>query len=147
MGYLKTPYVFKVKVTDVFYSKYSTGRKRRGQETFTSKINVKVKVLDVLKGKDYYTIGDTITVAYLPLWFQESETFPIFEIDEEYILPLRHWSKYSHNDLRLGLQGGSHNRYQVKNNKIYNMGGNEDRTFETWSEFKTKFKQNYLISK
>lgn len=145
VGLLKTPYFMKVKIIDVTRTSYPSGRISRGRELLVPQMNSKVEVLDVLKGGNYYSIGDTITIAYLPLWFQEGDVSPNFEIGKEYALPLNIWNNQPPDVLKLRLQG-LHTLYQVENSVVYSPLISKKDVIKLWDDFKVEFEQHYLIN-
>ncbi len=140
--FLETPYFMKVKITDIKYSTYAFKiRDRQFQQ-----INLKAKILDVIKGREFYSIGDTITISYLPFWFIESPQ-PNFEINQIYAIPLKHWSyqkNTGYNKLMLKLNG-LHTLYKIENNIVYSPLIFEKSPLKSWDIFKQEFKRKFLI--
>lgn len=144
--YLETPYFMKVKITDIKPSSYKIDK--RGIRT--AKIDLKVEILEVLKGGKFYSIGDVITVSYLPIWFQKTKS-PNFELNEIYAFPLRHWSEIGNTgyfnqktELLLNLHG-QHSFYKIKNENVTTPLIFEDNFSCPWNDFKKSFKQKYVI--
>ncbi len=144
--FLETSYFIKVKIIDIKYSTYAF--EMRNKQFQLTRINLIAKILDVIKGKEFYSSGDTITISYLPFWFKKS-TPPNFEINQIYALPLKHWS-YKKNtkypELMLKLNG-LHTLYKIENNFVYSPLAPEESPLKTWSFFKREFKKNFLIDK
>jgi len=142
LGFLKTPYFMRVKILDINKTTYPTDKKIRGH---ISQYNLEVKITNILKGKEYYTEGDTITIAYLPIWFSNGNVSPPkFKIDEEYIVPLNHWK--NSNILELDMHG-LNTLFQVKNNEVYCPLISEKEIIKSWDDFKKEFEQKYLMNK
>ncbi|MBU0560656.1 MAG: hypothetical protein KKD86_01915 [Bacteroidetes bacterium] len=142
--FLETPYFMKVKILDISYSTYSL--KARNREF--QQIDLKAEILDVIKGKEFYSVSDTITVSYLPFWFNGS-SIPIFEINQVYAFPLRHWSylKYSgYNNLLLKLNG-LHTLYKIENDIVHSPLNVEMSPLKSWESFINDFKQKFLMEK
>ena len=142
--FLETPYFMKVKIIDIKYSTYAF---ERGDKQFQlTKINLIATILDVIKGKEFFSTGDTITISYLPFWFRKS-TPPNFEINQIYALPLKHWSYQNnrgYNELMLKLNG-LHTLYKIENNIVYSPLIFEKSPLKSWDIFKYEFKQKFLI--
>lgn len=143
MGFLKTPYFMKVEILGITKTIYPTDKKIRGH---ISQYNLKVKITDILKGKEYYSVGDTLTIAFLPIWFSQSGKSPKFKIGEEYVVPLTHWEKYKSDILKIRLQG-LHTLYQVKDTHVYCPLVSETEVVKSWCDFKNEFLQKYLMDK
>jgi hypothetical protein len=143
VGYLKTSYFMKIKILDITKTKYPI-KEIRGEEFFTEQIDVKVKILDVLKGENYYTINDVITISYLPIWFQESGVLPNFEIGYEYALPLNIWKHHSTEVLRVSLHS-LETLYRIEADNMYSPLLSETDIVNSWSNFKEDFLKKYII--
>lgn len=146
LGFLKTPYFLKVKILNIFETMYEQGGKpksKKGRRNTRFQQNAKVEILDVLKGDEYYSIGDIITIAYLPQWFMWAEASPNFRVGEEYIIPLTHWNKPKDDILQVRLRG-LHTLFQVKDNQVYTPLV-ESNFVESWSDFKNSFIDKYIL--
>ncbi|MBU0561093.1 MAG: hypothetical protein KKG93_16170, partial [Bacteroidetes bacterium] len=89
--------------------------------------------------------GDTITISYLPIQFSYT-ALPVFEINQIYAAPLKHWSKPqkpTYHNLMLKLNG-LHTLYKIENNIVYSPLVPEKNFSKPWQEFKSKFTQRYL---
>jgi hypothetical protein len=106
-----------------------------------------VTILTILKGKNYYSIDDTITVTFMPIWFKNSNISPPkFVVGEEYLIPLNNWKDYSTNILELDMHG-LNTLYQIKNGNVYNPLISETKVVKSWDDFKKEFELKYLIDK
>lgn len=142
VGFLKIPYFMKVKIIDISQTGFPI-KKIRGRKASTAQINLKVKILEVLKGENYYSVGDITTISYFPIWFQERGVYPKFNIGKEYALPLSLWNNQPIDILRLNLHGlGS--LYQIENNDVSRPLISETVVIKSWNDFKNEFKQNYI---
>jgi len=140
LGFLKTPYFMRVKILDITRTIYPTDKKIRGQ---ISQFNLKVKITDILKGKEYYTKDDMITIIYLPIWFENGNISPPkFKINEEYIVPLNHW--YNSDAFELDMHG-LNTLFQVKNNEVYCPLISTTEIVKSWDDFKKEFELKYLM--
>jgi hypothetical protein len=142
--FLETPYFMKFKILMISPSFYNIKRTfRKGRKIRIPKINFVVKVLDVVKGKKFYSSGDTITMSYLPIQFSNYPS-PKFEINQIYAAPLGHWSKNpSYKELMLKLNG-LHTLYKIENNIVYSPLTPKKSPLITWNEFKSWFIHKYL---
>lgn len=142
--FLETPYFIKFKILMISHSFYNIKRTfRNGRKIMIPKINLVVKILDVVKGKKFYSSGDTITISYLPVQFSNYPS-PKFEINQIYAAPLEHWSKNpSYKELMLRLNG-LHTLYKVENNIVYSPLTPKKSPLITWDEFKSRFNHKYL---
>lgn len=145
--FLETPYFMKVKVLDIKNSEYKLHRaNKKGIEFKVQKIDILVKITDIIKGNNYYSLGDTITIGYLPIQFGSS-ALPEFKLNHIYAFPLKPWSRkedYMHNNLMLKLNG-LHTFYEIKNGFVYSPLTPEKSPMQSWDAFKNDFKQKFLI--
>ncbi len=142
--FLETPYFMKVVVKDITYLTYSI--KRGNRNIKLHKVNLKAKILDVIKGKAFYSVNETIIVSYLPFWFYES-SLPEFKVGSIYAFPLKHWpneKKVEENELMLKLNG-LHTLYEVKNDIVYSPLAPDKSPLKSWKTFKYEFGKNFLI--
>jgi hypothetical protein len=142
-GYLKTPYVLQIRIREITRTTYPEKTRARGK---VPQINLKVEILDILKGKSYFCVGDLITVAYLPIWFFDDGVSPEFKIDEVYVVPLNYWHNNEDNILQLRLQG-LHTLYKIKNDNVFSPLISEDKVIKSWIDFKNNFMNEYILDK
>lgn len=144
--FLETPYFMKFRILTVSNSSYNLNRPLpNGRNRKTTKIDLEVEILEVLKGKNFYSTGDTITISYLPIQFSYT-ALPEFEINQIYAAPLKHWSKPQkpiYHNLMLKLNG-LHTLYKIENNIVYSPLVPEKNFSKPWREFKSKFNKRYL---
>ncbi len=148
VGFLKTPYIMRVKILEVFSTVYKREYKqnnRKYRRGMTYQQNAKVKILDIIKGNAYYSKGEIITIAYLPHWFQWVEASPKFSVGEEYVVPLNHWNEHKRDFLQLRLRG-LHTLYQIKDEQVYTPLVNS-KFVKPWSDFKNMFIDKYIMEK
>ena len=144
LAFLKTPYFIRVQILKTTKKTNSLPGKMRGK---ISRINLTAKIVTVLKGENYYSINDTTTVTFMPIWFYNSDVLPPkFKIGEEYIIPLNNWKNYSSNILELDMHG-LNTLYQIRNSEVYNPLISETKIINSWIDFKNEFKQKYLMNK
>ncbi len=146
VGFLKTPYIMRVKILEVFNTDYRKENKqsnRKYKRGITYQQNAKVKILDIIKGNDYYSKGEIITIAYTPQWFQWAEASPKFLVGEEYVVPLNHWNEHKRNVLQLRLRG-LHTLYQIKDEQVYTPLVNS-KFIKSWRDFKNMFINKYVL--
>ncbi len=146
VGYLKTPYIMRVKILEVFSTVYKRENKqsnRNYRRGITDQQNAIVKILDIIKGNNYYSKGEIITIAYLPQWFQWAEASLKFSIGEEYVVPLNHWNEHKRDILQLRLCG-LHTLYQIKDEQVYTPLVNS-KFIKPWRDFKNMFINKYVL--
>ncbi|MGD8777330.1 MAG: hypothetical protein PVH88_00020 [Ignavibacteria bacterium] len=145
--FLETPYFMKVKVLEITTSTYNMNRPRRNIKV--PKIDLKVEILDVVKGAEVYSESDKITISYLPHWFSET-SLPVFEINNIYAFPLKHWSRpefANYKELMLKLNG-LHTLYKVDNNDMITTPLTPEKHIDMpWNDFRDDFKKKYLSEK
>ena len=144
--FMKPTYFMKVLVKYIIASKYKLGDRGRRKDLGVGQVNVHCVIKDILKGKEHYSIGDTITISYLPIWFQEDGKFPEFKIGNEYVLPLDIWDRDPLNSLKLSLQG-LHTFFGIKNETVYTPlleSFWQTGKPKSWIEFKENFIGKYI---
>ena len=141
--FMEAPYFMKVKVLDLSSDTYVSGS--RGLEL--DKINIKAQILDIVKSTDEYSVGDTITVSYLPFWFRNSSP-PSFNTGNTYAFPMKNWGGINNvdkeNELELNLVG-LHTFYKIKNDTLISPLAPEYNSSKSWESFKKEFRAKYMI--
>lgn len=144
VGFLKTPYFIRVRINKIINKKNPLPGRMRGS---VSRTYLNVKILTILKGKNYYSVNDTITITFMPLWFENSNVSPPrFMTGEEYIIPLNIWKNYSTSIFELDMHG-LNTLYQLKNDEVYCPLISSTEVVKSWDEFKKEFEQKYLMDK
>jgi len=145
--FLETPYFIKAKILEISNTDYTIDK--RGLKT--AKIDLEIEILDILKGNGFYSIGDTITVSYLPIWFQEKSNSLHFNINEIFAFSLKHWSITGNTEnfnlktqLLLKLND-SYTLFKIENDIVYNEYTSKRHINKTWAEFKRDFNEKYII--
>lgn len=141
VNFLETPYFLKIKVIDK-----SLGSFKVEEKLHLPEVDLRVEVLDVIKGKKFYSKGQIIIIGYLPIWFRDCNCKVDFEINRTYALPLRHWQFYNKKDSLLALKlNGMHTIYKIDNNIVSTPFEIEKSPNKNWDEFKNEFINKFLI--
>jgi hypothetical protein len=142
---LRVPYLFRVKVIrfdESYY--YSKDLKSNMRQT-----DMIVKIKDILKGKEYFTIGDSIKVSFFGHWFHGASEEQYFKVDSIYFLPVnlfRIEDKDTYQYKIQMLQDNNFAVYPIIDEIVYTpkdfFGIGEH---SNWDEFKNFIKENYVI--
>jgi hypothetical protein len=81
---LRVPYLFRIKVKWFSDSKYYS----EDLKTNMIQTDMFVEIEDILKGKEYFEIGDNLKISFLSLWFHGATEEQYFKIDSTYFLPV-----------------------------------------------------------
>jgi len=143
MKIIDVPYYLRIKIIDKSPSQYiSPGPPERKFRT----VKLTVLIEDVLKGKNQFTLGNTITIEYMKWWFGNS--LITFEPGNSYFIPLRPWTGTAG---FLGwrpdfLPDDNYAIYEIKDeivstpNNYFDIG-----TVTEWIHFKKVFIKKYIL--
>ncbi len=141
--FLETPYVLKVKILSIYGSAY---KGFHGEVNF-AQVDMKAKILEVIKGKEFFQEGETVTISYLPVWYSDCDCPVNFQEGAVYVLPLKPWF-YKNNkgakELRIKNNGMKH-FYKIENNTVLRPFVKESDYSEDWETFRKNFIGKYIF--
>lgn len=142
---LQVPFLFRIKV------------KRFDESIYYSKdLNIKikqtdmiVKIEDIIKGKEYFNIDDTLKVSFFGIWFHGSSEDQYFKVDSTYFLPVNFFQIENKNTFQYRihmLPDFNFAIYPIINEIVHTpkdfFGIGEE---SNWNDFKNFIKENYII--
>lgn len=144
VNFLETPYLLKVKILDKVVVPYMIDSIKNVK---IPEVDLKVEIIDIIKGKHFFEKGEIITIGTLPIWFQDTNQKIDFKESEIYILPIRHWaisSSKNTKDLALKLNG-LHTIYKIENNVVVSPFAQEKSPNKDYENFIIELRNKILI--
>lgn len=143
--FLETPYVLKVEILDKdtsLYEGYNKDKKFRLRQ-----VDLKVKILEVIKGEKIFQKDEEITISYLPIWYLECDCPVDFKEGSTYLIPVKPWYYRDNKGPKKLLikNNGMKHFYEIKNNIVTRPFVNNDNFTKQWPLFKKDFINKYLI--
>ncbi|MDP3831876.1 MAG: hypothetical protein Q8Q47_11430 [Ignavibacteriaceae bacterium] len=81
---LQVPYLFRIKVIRFDESTYYL----KNLNSNIRQTDMVVKIEDIIKGKEYFKINDTLKVSFFGIWFHGATEEQYFKVDSTYFLPV-----------------------------------------------------------
>lgn len=142
---LQVPYLLRVKLVrfekSVYYAKPDS--------MVVPQFDMVLIVEEIVKGSDYFSVNDTITVSYFSHWFHGARENQRFEIDSTYFLPVdlfRIEDKNTYQYKIRMLPDFNYAVYPIVNGEVLTPGnyfGVGEIT--EWEKFKKYMKEKYLF--
>ena len=142
---LRVPYLFRIRVkkfeTSNYYSEDLKGNLRQ--------TDMIVEIEDIIKGREYFSIGDSLKVSFFGHWFHGATEEQYFKVDSTYFLPVNLFRIENEYTFQYKIQMLSDYNFAVypiidevvKTPKDY-FGIGET---SNWKDFKSFIKENYAI--
>ena len=135
------PWYLKIHVIDIKRGKFKSSIGVIGKNYLVAKIE------EVIKGKNFFSEGDTVEINYLGDWLRDANKR--YEKSKTYFVGLREWNCYNGNCTEIALYlfpDEDDGVYPIKNGRVIAPGnyfGIEDNL--QWSEFKSEFVKKYIL--
>ncbi|GAB6283329.1 MAG: hypothetical protein STSR0008_20910 [Ignavibacterium sp.] len=140
--FLETPYVMRVKIRSIKNTVYESYKK---DGIKLSQVEMEAEIIEILKGEQSFKNGDKIIVSYLPIWYSDCNCPVNFEVNSEYVLPLKHWyfkENKEFNHLLIKNNGMQH-FLKIENERLVKPFISDSDFESSWSEFKYNFNKHY----
>jgi hypothetical protein len=142
---LQVPYLMRVKLVRFEKSIYFA----EPDSMIVPQYDMEMYVEEILKGSDYFSVNDTITVSYFSHWFHGATENQRFEIDSTYFLPVdlfRIEDKNTYQYKIRMLPDFNYAIYPIIHSEVITPGnyfGVGEKT--EWEVFKEYIKEKYLF--
>jgi len=142
---LRVPYLFRVKVKKFGKSPYQS----KSMELKTSQTDMIVIIEDIIKGEEYFNIGDSLMVSFFGAWFHGAREEQYFKVDATYFLPVGLFRIEDRNNFQYKIHMLPDNNFAVYPiiGEMVETPGDFFGVGETsnWEDFKRIIKEKFII--